>query len=351
MPPRYVYWTILIDNKPTSFRAQDKEELLPTLGQLRRTNKDVVMKYFAHGRVWDSPEAAREHARKPEPTEKRGRDWRPGGSHADPRARFDGKKKASAMGQPREPGKAVGTGRTGKPSVPGPGGADVPRTEGKAVRPGGEGASTRRPWTPKPAGDRRPWTPNPNSDRRPWNQKPESDRRPWSPKPNDERRPWQNKSAGAGRLGGPGGAGRPGGTSEPRTEGKAGGSGWPGKSHGAVGANRRPWTPKLTGERPPWTPTSNSERRPWSPNPNAERRPWQNKSTGGGRPSGAGRQGGTSGPRTEGKAGGAGWSGKPHGAGGTNRRPWTSKPAQERRPWTPKPSGQSEKKPKTPEDE
>ena len=57
MPPRYAYWTILIDNKPTAFRAREKEELLPTLTQLRRTNKDVVMKWFARGRLWDSPEA------------------------------------------------------------------------------------------------------------------------------------------------------------------------------------------------------------------------------------------------------------------------------------------------------
>ena len=31
MPPRYAYWTILIDNKTTAFRARDREELVPTL--------------------------------------------------------------------------------------------------------------------------------------------------------------------------------------------------------------------------------------------------------------------------------------------------------------------------------
>ena len=34
MPPRYAYWTILIDDKPTAFRAREQEELLPTLNQL-----------------------------------------------------------------------------------------------------------------------------------------------------------------------------------------------------------------------------------------------------------------------------------------------------------------------------
>jgi hypothetical protein len=59
MPPRYAYWTILIDRKPTAFRAREKVELLPTFNQLRRTNSDVVFKWFARGRLWDTPEEAR----------------------------------------------------------------------------------------------------------------------------------------------------------------------------------------------------------------------------------------------------------------------------------------------------
>lgn len=56
MPPRFVYWTILIDNAPTAFRAREAEELLPTLHQLKRTNENVVMKWFARGRLWESRE-------------------------------------------------------------------------------------------------------------------------------------------------------------------------------------------------------------------------------------------------------------------------------------------------------
>jgi hypothetical protein len=88
VPPRYAYWTILIDQRPTAFRAKSQEDLLPTLHQLRRTNSDVVMKWFARGRLWDSPEAERAAQRKPRVTEVRGRDWRPGGQHKDPRERF-----------------------------------------------------------------------------------------------------------------------------------------------------------------------------------------------------------------------------------------------------------------------
>ena len=89
MPPRYAYWTILIDQKPTAFRAREREELLPTLNQLRRKNSDVALKWFARGTLWDSPAAAQAALHAPRPAaERRGRDWRPGGEHRDPRDRF-----------------------------------------------------------------------------------------------------------------------------------------------------------------------------------------------------------------------------------------------------------------------
>src|SRR5438874_8736653 len=47
MPPRFAYWTILIDDKPTAFRARDREELVPTFVQLRRTNPHVSLRWFA----------------------------------------------------------------------------------------------------------------------------------------------------------------------------------------------------------------------------------------------------------------------------------------------------------------
>jgi hypothetical protein len=88
MPPRFAYWTILIDGNPTAFRARDREELLPTVTQLKRKNADVVVKWFAQGQLWDSPEAQRSAVRPQYKTEKRNADWRPGGSHKDPRDRF-----------------------------------------------------------------------------------------------------------------------------------------------------------------------------------------------------------------------------------------------------------------------
>lgn len=93
MPPRFAYWTILIDGQPTAFRSREAQELQPTLTQLRRTNKDVVLRWFARGKLWESPEAERAAGRKPKPVEHRGREWRPGGEHKDPRAFWRDNKK------------------------------------------------------------------------------------------------------------------------------------------------------------------------------------------------------------------------------------------------------------------
>src|SRR5206468_2358362 len=103
MPPRFAYWTILIDRKPTAFRARDQQELLPTFHQLKRTNKDVVLRWFARGKLWESPDAERAAWRGrnagdagiPRDRDKaaRGRDWRPGGQHREPRQHFRDQKK------------------------------------------------------------------------------------------------------------------------------------------------------------------------------------------------------------------------------------------------------------------
>src|SRR5262245_55973696 len=117
MPPRYAYWTIIAGGLPTAFRAADRDELLPTFQRIREKHPDAVMKWFARGKLWDSPEAARipredrgghrgkpafrpdrqdrpssdrtDRDRRDRPSagaqDKRGRDWRPGGQHRDPR--------------------------------------------------------------------------------------------------------------------------------------------------------------------------------------------------------------------------------------------------------------------------
>ncbi|HEY7059821.1 MAG TPA: hypothetical protein VH458_24975 [Vicinamibacterales bacterium] len=117
MPPRHAYWTIIYASQPTAFRSATRDELLPTLRQLQSKHPDAVMMWFARGRLWRSPEEARDalerqrarpkvqwtgprgsdesrfKERRPASesgtsSERRGRDWRPGGAHSDPRLRF-----------------------------------------------------------------------------------------------------------------------------------------------------------------------------------------------------------------------------------------------------------------------
>jgi len=97
MPPRYSYWTIIAGGLPTAFRAAERDDLMPTFKRIQEKHPDAEMKWFARGKIWESPEAARQdtEARR-RPPEGRGRDWRPGGEHRDPRQKFkDAKKKGN----------------------------------------------------------------------------------------------------------------------------------------------------------------------------------------------------------------------------------------------------------------
>jgi hypothetical protein len=201
VPPRYAYWTILIDGRPTAFRARDQEELQPTVFQLKRKNADVVLKWFARGRLWDNPEQAQWAAKSLDrPREKRDRDWRPGGQHKDPRARFDKRKRKEVAGQSAK--------RDARP-LPKPAGAQALPTPARArplpSKPAWQGkpqtrSTNRRPWSGKPPREgQRPWSGKPRSDgQRPWSNKPKPEgQRSWSNKgPQGERRserPWQAK--------------------------------------------------------------------------------------------------------------------------------------------------------------
>ena len=84
------YWVILAGNTPTSFRARDRDVLLPTLRQLQRTQPKVSLQWFERSRLWNSQEEARDALRAgrlERPV--RRPDWRPGGEHKDPRKKFE----------------------------------------------------------------------------------------------------------------------------------------------------------------------------------------------------------------------------------------------------------------------
>jgi hypothetical protein len=108
MPPRHTYWTIIAGGLPTAFRAARREELLPTFARIRERHPDAEMKWFAYGKLWESPEQAREarsrtRGKRVPPGEVRGRDWRPGGEHRDPRQKYkDAKKQRNLRGRARK---------------------------------------------------------------------------------------------------------------------------------------------------------------------------------------------------------------------------------------------------------
>ena len=102
MPPRYSYWTILAGGLPTAFRAAERADLLPTFNRIRDKHPDAQMKWFARGRLWDSPEAALQDLERVRA--RRDRDWRPGGDHRDPRKRVKDNKPRRPAARPGRAG-------------------------------------------------------------------------------------------------------------------------------------------------------------------------------------------------------------------------------------------------------
>ena len=63
MPPRYAYWTILVDDQPTAFRAGAQEDLMPTFKRLKEKHPSAVMMWFQNGKLWPSRLDAQEAMR------------------------------------------------------------------------------------------------------------------------------------------------------------------------------------------------------------------------------------------------------------------------------------------------
>ena len=159
MPAPHSFWVIVDGATPTAFRARQRDDLLPTLKQLQRTQPAVVLRWFDRGRLWESPIEAKEALKAKRGLRSgRGPGWRPGGTHSDPRERFKltrdqkrarfkrrrfGKPGTSEAGKPGSWGAGKpggwGAGKTGKP-----GGGRPFRAGGRPPR-----SQTRRPRGPK----------------------------------------------------------------------------------------------------------------------------------------------------------------------------------------------------------
>lgn len=105
MPPRYAYWTILVDEQPTAFRSSLQDELMPTFKRLKEKHPSARMVWFQNGKVWnsrlDAQEAMRERGergraadkrqggfregKRPDVSERPRLDWKPRGEEPKPR--------------------------------------------------------------------------------------------------------------------------------------------------------------------------------------------------------------------------------------------------------------------------
>ncbi len=235
MPPPHSFWVILIGKTPTSFRGKMREDLVPTLRQLQRTQSDVTLRWFERGKIWESPEAAIGAAKLAATAarEKRTREWRPGGEHRDPKARFEltrDQKRAKFKRDQSAPPDRAGRERPPRderggdqpqspfgpraPRAPRPdrpwsdrkpgSSAERPRTEFRPDRPRPDRAKADRPWPDRPKfdrprtggspfperGPRPPRAPGSDSrDRREGRDRPPSSERPFGKRPpRDDRR-------------------------------------------------------------------------------------------------------------------------------------------------------------------
>jgi hypothetical protein len=179
MPPRYAYWTILVDGQPTAFRAAMQEDLMPTLKRLKDKHPSAEMKWFQNGKLWnsrlDAQEAMLERG-------ERGRmgDKRQGGGFRE-RKKFGSRQNAGENFSTPEPERGEDGKLDWKPKgefTPAPKRADRESKPSSEWKPKKFAAEGRRDWKPK--GE---FTPAPKRER--------SDRAEWKPKgewkPREER--------------------------------------------------------------------------------------------------------------------------------------------------------------------
>jgi hypothetical protein len=165
---RHAYWVILVGATATAFRSSTRDVLVPTWRQLQRTQSDVTLRWFERGRLWESPEAARFGMRSKPEAEKRRADWRPGGDHRDPRARFEltrDQKRARFKDRARRAREEPPSGGSG--SAPP---QDAPQLPDRSRKPWPSDRPPRRPWQ-RPKNERppnlKPQAPAPPNDQGP----------------------------------------------------------------------------------------------------------------------------------------------------------------------------------------
>ncbi len=60
MPPRYAYWTIIVDGQPTAFRSGSLEDIQPTFNRLKARNPTAELKWWQNNQLWPTRKDAQE---------------------------------------------------------------------------------------------------------------------------------------------------------------------------------------------------------------------------------------------------------------------------------------------------
>ena len=147
MPPRHAYWTILVDEQPTAFRAVDPDTLQPTFKRLQAKHPSARMVWFQNGKIWasrlDAQEAMRargERGRAGDFRQRAGQDVAPGFSRGStaPRQKLEWKPKDQKKREGGLEWKPKGAPGTARPKT------QDPRPRDHNWRPGGEHRDPRQ---------------------------------------------------------------------------------------------------------------------------------------------------------------------------------------------------------------
>jgi len=173
MPPRYAYWTILVDEQPTAFRASSQEDLMPTFKRLQQKNPSAKMMWWQNGKLWNSRLDAQEAMRARGEMGRRGDERQAGGFRDRKRQDAAGGERRDASGKLEWKPKSAGADR-------GPRKSWAPKKESWAPK--------RASWSPK----RESWAPKKES----WSKGPRSSAR--APRESTKLE-WRPKGSGASR--------------------------------------------------------------------------------------------------------------------------------------------------------
>jgi len=256
MPPRYAYWTILVGDQPTAFRAGSQEDLMPTFKRLKANDPSAKMMWFQNGKLWNSRLDAQEAMRARGEMGRRGDD-RQAGFRDRERQPFRDRNDRG----PRTAWSPRGAPSTAEPARNADNKLDW-KPKGEFVpAPKRERSSGVSSGFAKPPGDEREFRPSRPAEKRGWKPKGSFDR---DERPRSFKRPAFKPSGDDSRSAKP--AWKPKGSFD-----RERGSRPPGKPEWKPRGSAFDRERKPRGERPEWTPKSQepkpegSEKRKWVP--------------------------------------------------------------------------------------